>query len=205
MLKATVLAVSEGKNPNNILLTVLLQNNSSQKKRKYEVTPEDYERLDCPVTGCELSEYECKILFRSTHEKDALSSAYRILAHCDNNAASLKRKLIDRGFGEEIAEKTVEKMVSLGYINEHDQLLRFVLRLANQNLYGERKIYPYLISRGYKKEDIEDAISELTDQNELDFENVKERLLSEKGAGCADRSKIKALLYKYGHGSSFDF
>ena len=205
MRKATVIAVGEGKNPRNLLLTVLLRDNTSQKKRKYEVTPEDYERLGCPDTDSELSEYECKILFRSTHEKDALSAAYRILAHCDNNRASLKRKLVDRGFSEETATETTEKMVSLGYINEHDQLLRFVSRLANQNLYGERKIYPYLIAKGYKKEDIECAISELIDQNELDFEAVKESLLREKVSAQDDKNKIRALLYKYGHEGSFDF
>ena len=96
-------------------------------------------------------------------------------------------------------------MVSLGYINEHDQLLRFVLRLANQNLYGERKIYPYLIARGYEREDIENAISELLCEDELDFEAVKERLLREKVSDGDDKKKIRALLYKYGHEGTFDF
>lgn len=204
MRKATVIAIGEGKNPQSILLTVLLQNKTSQKKRKYEVTAEDYERIGSPDINCELSEYECKILFCKNDEKDATDAAYRILAHCDNNRASLKRKLIERGFGKEIAEITVEKMVSFGYIDEHDQLLRFVLRLANQNLYGERKIYPYLTARGYEREDIENAISELIDQNELDFEEVKERLLREKVSDPNDKNKIRALLYKYGHEGSFD-
>lgn len=205
MRKATVIAVGEGKDPKNISLTVLLPGKTSQKKRKYEITQEDYERMGSPDIDCELSEYECKILFCKNDEKDALDAAYRILAHCDNNRASLKRKLTERGFDEEIAESTVEKMVSLGYINEHDQLLRFVLRLANQNLYGERKIYPYLIARGYEREDIENAISELLCGEELDFEAVKERLLREKVSDTDDKSKMRALLYKYGHDGSFDF
>ena len=205
MQKATVIAVGEGKNPQNVSLTVLLQGKSSQKKRKYEVTQEDYERMGSPDIDCELSEYECKILFCKNDEKDATDAAYRILAHCDNNRASLKRKLTERGFSEEISKITVEKMVALGYINEHDQLLRFVLRLANQNLYGERKIYPYLIARGYEREDIENAISELLCGEELDFEAVKERLLREKVSDTDDKSKMRALLYKYGHDGSFDF
>ena len=205
MQKATVIAVGEGKNPQNVSLTVLLQGKSSQKKRKYEVTQEDYERMGSPDIDCELSEYECKILFCKNDEKDATDAAYRILAHCDNNRASLKRKLTERGFSEEISKITVEKMVALGYINEHDQLLRFVLRLANQNLYGERKIYPYLIARGYEREDIENAISELLCGEELDFEAVKERLLREKVSDTDDKSKMRALLYKYGHDDSFDF
>ena len=106
MRKATVIAVGEGKNPNNIALTVLLHGKTSQKKRKYEVTQEDYERMGSPDIDCELSEYECRILFCKNDEKNATDAAYRILAHCDNNRASLKRKLTERGFDEEIAEST---------------------------------------------------------------------------------------------------
>ena len=198
MRKATVIAVDEGKDPQNVLLTVLLDSKGKQRKRKYELTPDDYERIGSPDTNCELSEYECRILFRGNNEKDAIAAAYRILAHCDNNRASLKRKLVERGFDEEISEETVEKMVSLGYINEHDQLLRFVLRLANQNLYGERKIYPYLLARGYEREDIENAISELTDEGELDFEEIKARLLSRRLGDDPDGEEKKKLLWKQG-------
>lgn len=204
MQKATVIAIGEGKNPQNLLLTVLVQERNSKRKRKYEITPDDYERIGSPPVNCELSEYDLKIISRSANDKDAVSVAYRILAHCDNNRASLKRKLIERGFREETAEETVEKMVSLGYIDEHQQLSRFVLRLANHNLYGERKIYPYLIARGYRREDIECAIAELLDSGELDFNSAKGKLIESKGLNESERSKIRALLYKYGHDDSFD-
>lgn len=200
-----IIAIGEGKNPENILLTVLIQRDSSVKKRKYEVTPKDYERLGFPSVDSELSEYECRILAKSVHQKDAISVALRILSQGDNNSASLKRKLTERGFSPDTAEDAVAQMIKLGYIDEKKQTYRYVLKLANQNLYGKRKIIPFLLNKGYKKEDIERAIEKAEQDGELDFTDIKKRLIEKSRFDEENRAEIKAFLYKYGHSDSTDF
>ena len=205
MQKAEIIAIGDGKNKNNISLTVLLQTNDRKSKRKFEVTQKDYERLDFPEIGRELSEYDLKILSKSSCEKDAVAIALRILAHGDNNRFNLKGKLLHKGFGEEIAELTVEKMVELGFVNEYDQAYRYAIQLANQKLYGENKIIPFLLSKGYSKEDIENAIRNAVADDEIDFESIKKRLCEKNGISPENAKEIKSILYKYGHSSGFDF
>ncbi len=200
-----IIAIGEGKNPENILLTVLIQKDGFVKKRKFEVTPNDYERLNFPSVDSELSEYEYKILTKSTHQKDAVSVALRILSQGDNNSSSLKRKLTERGFSPDVAESTVAQMLKLGYIDEKKQTYRYVLKLANQNLYGRRRIIPFLLNKGYKKEDIESSIEKAEQNGELNFLEIKKRLIEKSRFDEENRTEIKSLLYKYGHSDSTDF
>lgn len=204
MQLSKIIAIGEGKNPQNILITVLVTRNSAETKKKYEITPEDYERLGFPALDHVLSEYEIKILTRSARSKDASAVAFRILSHSDNNRASLKRKLIERGFGEETSELTVEKMVSLGYIDEYDQVYRYTVALANKKLYGEGRIIPFLLNKGYEKDDIKKALAEAQQSKDIDFEEIRSRIISKNVPDGENRAKIKQLLYKYGHSVSLD-
>lgn len=202
---AKVIAIGEGKNPENILLTVEIRKNGSLRKKKYELTEKDYERLGFPAVDQELSEYECKILSKSIHQDDAIGVSLRILAQGDNNSASLKRKLLERGFSEETAEKTAEKMTSLGYIDEKKQTYRYVLKLANQNLYGRKRISLFLLNKGYQKEDIDASIDRAVECGEVDFCEIKKRLIEKSRLPEESTKEIKALLYKYGHSGDSDF
>ena len=40
-------------------------------------------------------------------------------------------------------------------------------------MFGPRKIYPYLTSKGYLKRDIEEAISKAQSEKEIDFAKIK--------------------------------
>ncbi len=204
MQLSKIIAIGEGKNPQNILITVLRTRNSTVTKKKYEITPEDYERLGFPELDHILSEYEIKILMRSAHAKDASAVAFRILSHSDNNRLSLKRKLIERGFGEQTADLTVEKMVSLGYIDEYDQVYRYTVALANKKLYGEGRILPFLLNKGYEKDDIKKALAEAQQSGDIDFEEIRARIISKNALDDENPAKIRQLLYKYGHSVCFD-
>jgi SOS response regulatory protein OraA/RecX len=202
---AKIIAIGEGKNPENILITVEIQKNGSIRKKKYELTEKDYERLGFPAVNQELSEYECRILSKSIHQNDAIGAALRILTQGDNNRASLKRKLLEKGFSEETADSTVERMTALGYIDERKQTYRYVLKLANQNLYGRKRITLFLLNKGYQKEDVDASIDTALERGEIDFCEIKKRLIEKSRLPEENRQEIKALLYKYGHSGDSDF
>ena len=202
---AKIIAIGEGKNPENILITVEIQKNGSIRKKKYELTENDYERLGFPAVNQELSEYECRILSKSIHQNDALGAALRILSKGDNNRASLKSKLLERGFSAKTAEVTTDKMSALGYIDERKQTYRYVLKLANQNLYGRKRITLFLLNKGYQKEDVDASIDTALERGEIDFCEIKKRLIEKSRLPEENRQEIKALLYKYGHSGGSDF
>lgn len=165
----------------------------------YTVSRALYESLGSPsrgdfIDGAALDEIkyrdEC---YRA--EKKALS----LLSLADNNKRTLARKLTATGISRDIADEVTEKMVSLGYIRERDQLERLILAEANVMLRGPLKIMPRLAAKGYSPSDIRLVIRELSESGELDFARNAERLVEKRlGESPSDEEK-KKLLYKSGY------
>ena len=158
-----------------------------------------YSELGSPRTG-DSTEPECYRILLSEDEKYRASMyALRILSYADNNLRTLIRKLCERGISRPVAEEVAEEMLSRGYVNEHDQLMRLIKREANENLNGPRKIKPKLMARGYSGADIDRAMHELCETGEVDFELSRRRLVEKKLTRDATEEEIKKLLYKNGY------
>jgi regulatory protein len=125
--------------------------------------------------------------------KFALSS----LSRSDSSKKALYKKLLLRGFDEEIAEFALNYVNSFGYINERAQIERIATDMCLRHNAGERKIFLRLLSKGYDKADIKTVICELCEKGILDFSLAKERLLSKYGENISGE-EIKKILYKNG-------
>ena len=90
-------------------------------------------------------------------------------------------------------------MIGLGYINETRQLERLIENEANVKLLGRRKIFEKLISKGYKKGEIELVLEELISQGIVDFEKSGQKLIEKKIHAAASEEEIRSLLYKNGY------
>ena len=159
-----------------------------------------YERLGAPGVGTSLSDTVLPELLHASEYRLACRHAIRILEYGDNNARTLRDKLIRKGVSREIAAEAVERMVSLGYIREGEQARRLAVGYARRNLWGEKKIVSALIAKGYSRPDADAAVRDAVDGGEIDFGEIKKALIKRcRSRGLPDE-KIRATLWRYGFG-----
>lgn len=111
----------------------------------------------------------------------------------------LREKMRNRGYGCDETDEAVEKMKRLGFLNDLRAAENAASRLA-ERLYGKRRIFAYLSSKGIGRETL-DAL----DLCDVDFfENCKraaEKLLCKGGTVSLDakgRLKLRRSLYNLG-------
>lgn len=159
-----------------------------------------YERIGSPKVGDPLSD---TALFELLHESEYLAAcrhALRILGYGDNNARTLRDKLIRKGVSREVAGEAVERMVALGYIREGEQARRLAVGYAKRNLWGQRKIVSALTAKGYSPKDAETAVRDAAEHGEIDFAEVKKALVRRCKARGMEEEKIRSVLWRYGFG-----
>ena len=129
----------------------------------------------------------------------ARKKALNILAYGDNSKKALYDKLCRVGFSKDTARAVVIEMEELSYIDEDRILKRLILNEAQVNLYGKRRICAKLLNKGFPREKIIHTLSLLCESGEIDFDEIKGRLIEKKLGENADSEDVKALLYKYGY------
>lgn len=159
-----------------------------------------YERLGSPCAGTPLSDTALPELLHASEYRLACRHAIRILEYGDNNARTLRDKLIRKGVSREIAAEAVERMVSLGYIREAEQARRLAVGYARRNLWGEKKIVSALVAKGYARVDADAAVKDAVDAGEIDFAEIKKALIKRCRSRGLDDDKIRAALWRYGFG-----
>lgn len=167
-----------------------------EQKIEYTVSEFDYKELGSLLIGDTLEEPSGFILADMRYR--ARLCALRLLSYGDNNESSLMRKLISRSISPEVAREVCEEMVSRGYINERRQLERLIETEANVRLNGRKRIFPRLIAKGYKREEIGEVLESLVDDGVIDFSLIKKRLLDKYADKYQGEEKRRELLYKHG-------
>lgn len=160
-----------------------------------------YERLGAPGVGDTLSDAAVSELTYASEYRLACRHALRILEYGDNNARTLRDKLVRKGISREIAADAVKRMTELGYIRESEQARRLAVGYARRNLWGEKKIVSALIAKGYSRVDADAAVRGAADDGEIDFSEVKKTLIKRCRARGMEDDKIRATLWRYGFGS----
>lgn len=171
------------------------------KRERYTLPDRIYEELGCPAVGASLCEDTYEALKSASAARDALAAALRTLAYGDRSRRELIDKLVHKGYARSLATETAEEAVRLGYINEERQLLNLIPYLANQKLYGARRIIPHLVNKGYHSSQIRAILSRLVEKGEIDFKESFNRLLEKTKTDPTDREARRALAYRYGFSS----
>ena len=156
------------------------------------VSEGQYESIDSPLIGDELSEDSFRTVLHFEEYNRAKRRALNILAFGDNSSRELLMKLSRAGISRPIAEKVRDEMIRLGYIDEERQLLRLVENEATLRLVGPKKIIAKLVSKGYAPEKIKSAMHTLELEGRIDFQEIRAKLTEEIES---DEEKRK-LLYK---------
>ena len=154
-----------------------------------------YDALGRPTPCEEISDED----FRSASDGDeynrAKKRALNILSFGDNSERGLIAKLTRAGISRRARELVLEEMKALSYIDEERQLTRLIESLANEKLYGAKKIYSSLAAKGYPGEKIKTIMRRLEIEQIINFNESKAKLV----ADVSDLDEKRKILYKYGY------
>lgn len=126
--------------------------------------------------------------------KQAKLKALSLLNHKDRTEVELRQKLKEKGFDEEIIEKTIAYVKSFGYVNDLSYAERYILN--KQNSKSKREIYVALAQRGISKEYIELAF-QMSFESESEVEAIR-RLCEKKHFSAENSTEVeKQKLYNY--------
>ncbi len=197
---ARVLRVSLPREDGRITLHIapLDEEGNSGKTETYTLSGARYRILGAPIRGALLSGEAFALLSSAATEEAAVGRAVRLLSFGDQSPRALERKLRERGFGREESEAAVARMIARGYIREDEQAYRLAVRAATGKLWGARRILAYLVGRGYTANAVRAAIAAAEEAGDIDFEEIRKTLLSEKLPPDATGEDRRKLLYKHG-------
>ncbi len=151
------------------------------------------------ISGDEIDEEQYKALSDSIFKRRCFNRALNILSRRDHSEKELFDKLA-RADGEEAATSAVERIKSLGYIDDERYATALAKELAERKGKSERAIIAELIHRGIDRNTAENAISALT-LDECDKINIllngkyRRKLETEKG-----RQQVFNALLRLGYG-----
>ena len=170
---------------------------------RYSVGLVFYSHIGEPVKGAEIDDRLLSLIVSEDEQYRAMKKALSLLAYSDKSRKMLYSRLIGLGYGRASATEAVNECMRLGYIDEREQMIRFVKREANVSLKGRSIIIKKGIAKGFKSADIASVIEELCDDGEIDFKENLRRLAEKKG--ILGEEEISALAYKNGYtGRGFD-
>ncbi len=165
-----------------------------EKNLSFTVAEREYADAGSVLPGDSLDAELLSALKLADERYRARTKALRVLSYGDNSEGMLMRKLTAAGISRGVACEVVSEMVALGYINSRRQLEKLVSSEVNIKNSGPRKLIPKLVSKGYKKSEVEEVIDDLISRGEIDFDEAKERLLQD-----ASEEEYKKILYKNGY------
>ncbi len=153
------------------------------------------------ISGDEIDEDQYQSLADRVAKRRCFNRALNILSRRDHCEKELYNKL-RRADGDAAAQDAVERIKSLGYINDERYAVTLAEELASRKGYGMRAIKAELLRRGIDRETAENTINSIT----LDeSDNIRvllngkyaRKLTTEKG-----RKQVFAALLRLGYSYS---
>lgn len=144
-----------------------------------------------------------EILF-SENKTKAYNYAISLLSRTVKSENQVIRKMIEKGYDKELIEITIEKLKTNKYIDDNDYCERFIHDKINFSKDGRLKIKEALYNRGIDRRIIDEKLSVITDEDELEkaFELSQKKL---KTLSNIDPLKKKMKLYNFLINKGFDY
>lgn len=193
-MKATIDAVQSVRSGTEILLTVTVHS-MPPRTHIYRISADRFSEDGNLDAGETVDFEELAPLIGDEDARLAYARGVKILASGDNTRRNLLRKLTERGFLRESAERAVERLVKEGYIRE-DELLERQLAIYAKRLWGPKKFLPNLLEKGFSRADIEAALVRAREEGIYDDDSIRAEILA--GLPEGDFAQRRARLYKHG-------
>jgi len=134
----------------------------------------------------------------------AKQRAFRLLTVRARSRLELQASLKEKGFEEDIVERTMAGLIDLGYLDDQSFAAQYARDLAVNRLFGNRKIEAALLTKGIDRTLIEQSIAQARDEiseREAIKMIIKKKTRGKKITGL-DR-KEKGGLFRYLMGKGF--
>lgn len=171
-------------------------------KFSFTISEEDYLSMnlyDNPV----LTEEKIDYIRNTLNFREAKSLAVKFLSMKIRTEKEVLQKLQDEGYGEECAERVVDELKAIGYINNKLYAQKYVFDRSKLKPLSKRLMKQELLSRGITEE----IADEVLDDYKVEDASVAESLLRRK-FGKYDMSdekiKKKAYMFLNHRGFSYD-
>lgn len=103
-----------------------------------------------------------------SQEKQAWISSLRLLTATPKTRKELKKKLLEKGYPEAVAEKTLDGLEKQGFLSDKAYAKNLVARLTHEKPSGRRKISFEMKRRGVPAKIQEEVLSGITNQEETE-------------------------------------
>lgn len=153
------------------------------------------------VSGDEIDEDQYKILSDKIAKRRCFNRALNILSRRDHCEKDLFNKL-RRTDGDEAAAHAVERVKSLGYINDERYAQNLAEELGSRKGYGLRAIRSELIKRGVDRETADNTINSITLDESDNIRVLLEGKFSRKLTTEKGRKQVFAALMRLGYSYS---
>ena len=150
------------------------------ERNKFTVSAEMFFELGFSVnlTGeKEISREKYSEIMSFAEKNSAVKKGISILSFGDNTKKNLARKLVLKGFSKDSAEYACDFLSEAGYINESESAKLLAMDMANKKLYGAKRIAASLFEKGFSKEAIDYAASEI----DVDFSEICRKRIERMG------------------------
>lgn len=135
-------------------------------------------------------------------EEAAFGAATNLLSYRDRSTSELERRLLDKGFGDNVVKQTVNRMLEYGYLDDE----RFAKDLAQVQIErgkGRRAAQSALYKAGLPQELIEQAIDSVYNNEQSETEAAV-LWLSRKPLPQTPADRQRLLRNLAGRGFGFD-
>lgn len=153
------------------------------------------------MEGGDIGEADYDVLSKAAEKTSALRGASRMIGNGDRSEYDLTRRLSSKGFSPESARFAAAVLKKNGYLNEDAACVRLAEAAIRSKHYGRRRMYTYLLSRGYGKEAARAGADSIPDG---DYRDALACLMEKKyphfnALAAADKKKAAMSLIRLGY------
>lgn len=166
---------------------------------KFLITQSDFEMLDL-CEGEDIDEEKYEQLCEADNRLSCIKKAFTHLSYGDMSSKKLYNKLRKR-FDKEIAADVVELLKEHNYLDDSSLAERYAENFYEFKLWGPLRIKNNLYSRGFSREDIDQACLFLdgTDHRENILKLINKKFGNNAEIIIEQKQKVCAYLYRMGY------
>lgn len=195
----SVATLSEGA---EVLLTIRLTGDGGQsEQRKLLLFTDEYLKSGL-CKGSVLDKAQFEEIERVSKTCLAIRKGADLLAYSPSSKVRLSQRLRQKGIDRESAESAVRALEETGLINEENDVERAV-QACLKKLWGKKRIYRELCAKGYERDIVARALSELDGESMVrNCVALVNKKVGKIPDDARERKKIIASLCRFGYSFS---
>jgi regulatory protein len=123
-------------------------------------------------------------------EKEALEKAFRYLAQRDRTRGEMAAYLASRGYGEEVIAHTLQRLTSLGYIDDRRFVRQWIAWRRRKS--GYHRLRQDLLARGVERQIVDEEMADLSPEDEQEHAIARELARQRMLRYCGDAPEAAA-------------